>query len=162
MTRPTRPAMTGYRQSRDLAGRPLQPLLPLKARGALAKKGGDALPGVSGAKDGGEGLLLGLDPLIEIAGAGDALDLLHRHRRLSGELARPRQSGVEQFVVVEHAVDESVLVGLLGEDGIAGEVHLQCLVGADEPRQPLGSAEAGDDPELDLGLAEERGARGKA
>ena len=48
-----------------------------------------------------EGALLGLDPLVEVAGAGDALDLLDRQRRLTGELARPLQRGVEQFVVLD-------------------------------------------------------------
>ena len=82
-----------------------------------------------------------------------------RERRLLGEPARPGQRGVEQFVVLDHAVDEPELERLLGDDRIADEVHLERLVRADQPRQPLRAAEAGDDPELDLRLAEQRRAR---
>src|SRR5271154_2112365 len=44
-------------------------------RGAFAEEGGDALLGVLGGKGRGEADLLRLDPLVEIAGARDALDL---------------------------------------------------------------------------------------
>ena len=53
-------------------------------------------------------------------------------------------------------VGEAELEGLVGADRLADEVHLERLGLADEPRQPLGAAEAGDDPEVDLGLPEER------
>ena len=69
---------------------------------------------------------------------------------------------VEQFVVLDHAVDEAELERFLGEDRVADQVHLERLVGADEPRQALRAAEAGDDAELDLRLAEQRRARGDA
>ena len=65
-------------------------------------------------------------------------------------------------MVGDDAVDEPEARGLLGADRVADEVHLQRLVLADEPRQALGAAEAGDDPELDLGLAEERRLGGDA
>ena len=91
----------------------------------------------------------------------DALDLLERERRLAGELARPGQRGVEQLVVGHDAVDEPELVRLLGGDRVAGRVHLQRLGRADEPREPLRAAEAGDDPEVDLGLPERGGERGE-
>ena len=94
--------------------------------------------------------------------ARHALDLADRERRLAGELARPLQGGVEQLVIVDEAVDEPELVRFVGEHRVADEVHLQGLVGAHQPRQPLRAAEAGDDPELDLGLAEHRRARGDA
>ena len=55
--------------------------------------------------------------------------------------------------------DEPELERFLGQDRVADEVHLERLVDADEPRQALRAAEAGDDAELDLGLAEERRAR---
>ena len=45
---------------------------------------------------------------------------------------------------------------LLGEDRVAGQVHLERLGLAHQPRQPLRAAEAGDDPEVDLRLAERR------
>ena len=71
-----------------------------------------------------------------------------------GELARPLDRGVEQLVVLHDAVDQAVLVGVLGRDRLARGVHLERLGRPDEPRQPLRAAEAGDDPEVDLGLAE--------
>src|SRR5439155_16983604 len=80
---------------------------------------------------------------------------------LAGELARPVQGGVEQLVVIDYAVDETELVRFLGEDRVADEVHLQGLGGANQPRQALGAAEAGNDAELDLGLPEKRRASRK-
>ena len=133
-------------------GRPFTRSLPL--RRALAEEGADALLGVLGGERGGEALLLGLDALVEVALVRDLLDLLDRERRLAGELARPGERGVEQLVVGDHAVDQAELVGLVGGDRVADQVHLQRLGLADQPRQALGAAEAGDDPEVDLGLAE--------
>jgi hypothetical protein len=43
-----------------------------------------------------------------------------------------------------------------GADDVAGEAQLLGLGDADPAGQALGAAEAGDDPELDLGLAELR------
>ena len=86
---------------------------------------------------------------------GDQLDLLDRDRRLGGQLAAPHQRRLEQLVVGDDAVDEAEFERLLGEDRVADQVHLQRLVRPDQARQPLGAAEAGDDPELDLGLAED-------
>ena len=80
----------------------------------------------------------------------------------AGQPPRPRQGGVEQFVILDHAVDQAQLEGLLGEDRIADQVHLQGLALPDQARQSLGAAEAGDDPELDLRLTEQRRARGDA
>ena len=65
-------------------------------------------------------------------------------------------------MVVDDAVDEPELVRLVGHDRVADDVHLEALAVTDEPRQPLRATEPGDDPELDLGLAEERCARGDA
>ena len=98
-------------------------------------------------------------PSSRSRGVRDALDLLDRDRRLAGQLAPPGQREVEQLVVLDDAVDEPVLEGLLGRDRVADGVHLQRLGRPDEPREPLGAAEAGDDPEVDLGLAEGRRAR---
>ena len=111
--------------------------------------------GVLGLERGREGLLLGLDALVEVALVRDLLDLLDRQRRLLGEPARPAPARCRSSSWSgTHAVDQAELVGLLGADRVADEVHLQRLVLAHQPRQPLGAAEAGDDPELDLGLAE--------
>ena len=66
---------------------------------------------------------------------------------------------VEQFVVLDQAVDETELERFVGEDRVADEVHLQRLVLAHQARQALGAAEARDDPELDLRLTEDRRAR---
>ena len=103
-----------------------------------------------------EALLLVLDPLVEVALVGDELDLLDRERRLAGELARPGERRVE-------AARGRGRPGWRARrprprprgDRVADQVHLERLLGADQPRQPLGAAEAGDDPELDLGLAED-------
>ena len=54
----------------------------------------------------------------------------------------------------DDAVDEPVLVAVLGRDRLARGVHLERLGRPHEPRQPLRAAEAGDDAEVDLGLAE--------
>src|SRR5687767_1862668 len=107
-------------------------LAALPHRLALAQEGGDALARVLAAERGGEPLLLGRDALVEVALARHLLDLLHGERRLAGQLARPQQRRVEQLVVGHHAVDQAELVGLVGADGVAHEVHLQRLVGAHE------------------------------
>ena len=110
--------------------------------------------GVAGAEHGGERLLLGLDPGVEVAGRRHPLDLLDRQRRLAGQLAGPRQRGVEQLVVGHHTGGQPQLVGLVGADRVAGQVQLERLGLPHQSRQPLGAAEAGDDAEVDLGLAE--------
>ena len=130
--------------------------MPLHFGAAFAEEGGDALLRVLAAEGGGEAALLGLDALVEVGAVGDELDLLAGDRRLGGQLAPPHQRRLEQLVVGDDAVGEAELERLLGEDRVADQVHLERLVGADQARQPLGAAEAGDDPELDLGLAEDR------
>src|SRR3954470_3724143 len=122
---------------------------------ALLKEGADALLRVEGEKRGRKALLLGLDPLVEIALVGGLLYLLDRDRGCLGEPARERQRLVEELVVGDHAVYEPVLERVVGGDRIADQVHLQRLVLPDQARQPLGAAEAGDDPELYLRLAED-------
>ena len=62
-------------------------------------------------------------------------------------------------MVLDHAVGEAELERFVGQDRVADHVHLERLVHAHQPRQALGSAEAGNDPELDLGLTEQRRAR---
>ena len=51
-------------------------------------------------------------------------------------------------------------LGLLGVHDAAGEAQVHRLGLADRAGQPLGAADAGDHPELDLGLAEDGGIRG--
>src|SRR5204863_6761075 len=99
---------------------------------------------------------------VDVAVGTDLLDLLDRQRRLLGELARPRERGVEQLVVDHHAVDEAELERLLGADRIADQVHLERLVLAHQARQPLSAAEARDDPALYLRSSEDRRTGGVA
>ena len=51
---------------------------------------------------------------------------------------------------------------LFGVDGAAGQDHVQRARLADHARQPLRAAVTGDEPELDLGQAHLRVARGEA
>jgi hypothetical protein len=53
-------------------------------------------------------------------------------------------------------VDEAEVVGRLRVDHVARQDQLHRLTLADESREALGSAAAGDDAEVDLGLAEAR------
>ena len=105
---------------------------------------------------------LGLRPSSSSPVARHLLDLLDRERRLLGELARPRQRRVEQLVVRHHLVHEPEPSRLVRADRVAEQVHLERLGLADQPRQPLGAAEARDDPEVDLRLAERGRLRGDA
>ena len=50
--------------------------------------------------------------------------------------------------------DEADRHRLRGVDRVAGEDHLGARMTPDAAREPLGAAEAGDDPEVHLGLAE--------
>src|SRR5712672_3327706 len=79
-------------------------LLAAPFGGALSQESAYSLLGVVTAEGGGEGLLLGLDALVEVAGGGDTLDLLHRYRGLAGELAAPHQGRLEELVVGDYAV----------------------------------------------------------
>src|SRR5213082_353536 len=128
--------------------------LALEVRVALAEERGNALLRVLRPEHLAERLRLDLEPLAELALVRDLLDLLDRERRLLGQLAGPGEGGVEQLVVRHDLVREAEAKGLVRRDRRAGEVHLERLALSDEPRQPLGAAEAGDDPEVDLGLAE--------
>src|SRR5919109_4781322 len=87
-----------------------RPLLPRPLRLALAEEGRDPLARVFGAERGREALLLGLDPLIPVGPGGDLLHLLHRHRRLAGQLASPGNRGIEQLVVRDDFVGDAEVV----------------------------------------------------
>src|SRR3954452_6997476 len=106
---------------------------PLEVRRALVDERRDALAAVLGAVDAQECVALGRQAGVEVCVVGDALDLLDRERRLAGEPAAPRQRGVEQLVVLQDAVHEPVLEGLLGRDRVAEGVHLERLGGPDQP-----------------------------
>src|SRR3954447_21470077 len=119
-------------QARALAALPL--------RLALAQEGADALLAVLALEHAREGGLLGLDAGVEVAGGRHRLDFGQRQRRRLRQLARPGQRRVEQLVVGHRAIDEPELVGLVGADRVADEVHLQGLVLAHQARQALGAA----------------------
>src|SRR4051812_6842102 len=129
-------------------------LLALEMRRPLAEEGADALLRVLRVERRLEPARLCLEALAELAGRRHRLDLLDRDRRLLGELARPRQRRVEQLVVRHHRVHQPELLGLVRADRVAEQVQLERLALADEPRQTLRAAEARDDPEVDLRLAE--------
>src|SRR3954451_1700678 len=133
---------------------------PTELRRALVDEGGDALAGVLGAEGGHEAVALRGQALVEVGAEGHALDLLHRQRRLAGRLARPQQRGVEELVVVDDAVHEADLEGLDRPERLAEQVYLQRAGGSDQPREALCAAEARDDPEVDLRLAEGGGQAG--
>src|SRR3954447_1130407 len=129
-------------------------LLPLELSFPLAEECADPFLRVFGLERGGEALRLLLEALVEVAVRRDLLDLLDRDRRLIRKLARPRQRRVEQLVVGDDLVDKTDLLGLERVDRLADQVHLERLCLADETCQPLRAAEARDDPEVDLRLAE--------
>src|ERR1044072_726250 len=130
-------------------------LLALPLGRALAEEGGDALLAVLGLEDLGEALLLGVDARGEVPVVRARLHLLPRERRLLAELACPGQRHVKQLLIGNELVGEAHRSGLRSEDRVTGEVHLEGLRLADQPREALGAAEAGDDPQVDLGLAED-------
>ena len=148
--------LANERRERLGAGRGLRAYLPCHFGVRLPRKA--LIPSLpsSERKAVGEALLLGLDSVVEVALVGDLLDLLDRDGSLTGQAAGPHQRRVEQLVVWDHAVGEPVLERVDARDGVADQVHLQRLRRADELGQALRPAEAGDDPELDLRLTEDR------
>src|SRR4051794_26794178 len=80
-----------------------------------------------------------------------------RERALRREQVRRLARLVEHRIV--HAVDETACERLVGLDEAAGEDQLLREAEAAQAREPLGAAPAGNDPEVDLGLAK-LGARG--
>src|ERR687898_501739 len=127
--------------------------LALEPRPTLRQERGDPLARVIGAERACETLALYAKSLVERRLRGALLDLLHRNRRLLGQLPRPCQSRVEQLVIRHDLVREAHAVRLVGIDRVAGEVHLERLRLTHQPRQPLGAAEPGDEPKVDLRLA---------
>ena len=114
---------------------------------------------VLGGEDRGELLPLDLEPGVEVdlAPAVDALlGCPEGERRGPGELARPRDRGVVDLLGRQHLVDQPDRQGLLGLDEPPREDHVLGPARADEPREALGAARAGDDAQQHLGLAEHR------
>ena len=72
------------------------------------------------------------------------------------DLRREVQGGRECLLGRHDLRDETEGSGFVGPDRPSGQHELHGPRGADRPGQPLGAAAAGDDPELDLGLPEDR------
>src|SRR5215217_6240839 len=81
--------------------------LALEPRPTLRQERGDPLARVIGAEGPCEPLALHAKSLVERRLRGALLDLLHRNRRLLGQLPRPCQSRVEQLVIRHDLVREA-------------------------------------------------------
>jgi hypothetical protein len=68
--------------------------------------------------------------------------------------------GALDDVTLHHVVDDAERLGLGRGNGVAGEHEGERLLGPDQPRQALGAAGAGQQPELHLGQAHGRLGRG--
>ena len=73
-----------------------------------------------------------------------------------GELRGPGHGGVVDLGGGHQPVDQPDRQRLVGLHEPAGEDDVLGLARADQPREPLGAAGAGDDAEQHLGLAERR------
>src|SRR5208282_4326644 len=118
-----------------------------------------ALPGFEAAEFAGVVAANLLENLRAAAGrfdlVGEIADFAQWHVRvddLAGECERP----LTQFSFLDKLVDDAPLQGLLGRKRRTGKDNFQRILDADQPRQALGAAGAGDDPKLDLGLPESR------
>src|SRR3954471_8861586 len=97
-------------------------LLTLELSFPLAEECADPFLRIFGLERSGKALGFVLQALVEVAVRRHALDLLDRNRGLAGELARPRQCGVEQLVIRDDLVDEADLKRLPGVDRLADQV----------------------------------------
>ena len=77
-----------------------------------------------------------------------------RSARASATVARQLDRLGQPAAFADDHVDQAPVVGRLGVEEAAGEHVLHRPLLADRPRQALGAAAAGNDPERDLGLAE--------
>ena len=133
---------------------------PLELRRALFEEGGRALL-----------LVLGRGAEAEVGSLEQqafALARLHPFvcrlereldgdRSVGGDLLQDRFGARDQISRRNDLVDEPDAIGLLRADHLAGQDELQGAALADQPRQPLRSAAAGNEPERHFGLAEFRG-----
>ena len=83
-------------------------------------------------------------------------------RSLRGDLQRECAGRGEQFGCGNDLIDQADAESFRGGNDVCGEDEAQCGGTADEPRQPLRRSVAGQDAELDLGLAEAGGIGGDA
>ena len=134
---------------------------PWNLGGALLEEGAQALAGLGLGERLDRRLPLDREPLLErrVEPVGNApLDQPQPGRR---HLREPGGEG-ERLVarglgrVRGGHVDEADLARLRGAEPLAEEQQARRLGAADEPRQPLRAAAAGDDPEPDLGAADQR------
>ena len=66
-------------------------------------------------------------------------------------------NGFREQIARDDPVDDAALLGLGRVDRVACRAHLRSPEHASQPRQPLGTAGTGNDPELDLRLPHLRG-----
>ena len=134
----------------------------LELRRALLDERGDALARVLGPNACRNPSRSAARPASRSPCVRDVLDLLDRERRLAGQLAAPGQRGVEQLVVLDDAVASPYSKASSAEIGSPSVFISSALAGPTSRAQPLRAAEARDDPEVDLRLAEGRRARRQA
>ena len=125
-------------------------------RFALFDKGGHALDRVFRLESEGREIGLDLEPLGQgqVERAADRIAGQTQDRQaVAGHLARKGDAGLDE-IAVDEPVDETDAVSFIGVDRAAGQDQLGGARFADEARQPLRPAIAGDEAELDLGEAE--------
>ena len=83
-----------------------------------------------------------------------------RVRRVRRDASRQCVDERTELVVGQRAVHVAVALGQFGGEVGAAEHDLQGAAATDQPWQPLRPAAAGDDPERDLGLRQERATDG--
>jgi hypothetical protein len=93
--------------------------------------------------------------LVFAVARADARPLLRKHLAREGDA---RAGGV----AFENFVDQSRRQSVFGRDRLAGQDHRRGFFHADEARQPLRAAGAGNEPELDFGQTEPRVGGGDA
>lgn len=140
-------------ERRDAVG----PFLARERWIATLQERGDALPHVIGREPLGEQFSLVLDPLVEghpTAGFQGLLSEFECDGALLGDSRRQRVHRLVKVGLIDDLLDEADRGRLPGVDRFAVEDHLHRGLLADEPRQPLDSPATGDDPKVDLRLAQ--------
>src|SRR5438874_13157255 len=128
----------------------------LENRFALFDKRGHALDRVFRLESEGREIGLDLEPLGQgqVERAADRVARQTQDRQaVAGHLTRKGDAGLDE-IAVDEPVDETDARRLLRVERAAGQDHLGSARLADEARQPLRPAIAGDEAELDLGEAE--------